>query len=241
MKTAIIIPSHLHAKRLPNKPLLLINNEPMILHVWRQAKKTNIDSVIVATSDKEIFDVITSHGGSAIITNNNHTNGSDRIFEAVETLEDKPELIINVQGDMPLIKPEAISHLEKFMKTNLSEMGTLASKLNEKDVSNPNVVKVETQQELKLGNFSQAVDFFRIKEQKSKNLYHHVGIYAYQYSILKNYVGLHKTKNELERSLEQMRALDNNIKIQVGFIQDYPLGVDTQEDLEQIRLLYNEK
>jgi len=142
---------------------------------------------------------------------------------------------------MPLIKPEAISHLEKFMKTNLSEMGTLASKLNEKDVSNPNVVKVETQQELKLGNFSQAVDFFRIKEQKSKNLYHHVGIYAYQYSILKNYVGLHKTKNELERSLEQMRALDNNIKIQVGFIQDYPLGVDTQEDLEQIRLLYNEK
>ena len=178
MKTAIIIPSHLHAKRLPNKPLLLINNEPMILHVWRQAKKTNIGSVIVATSDKEIFDVITSHGGSAIITNNNHTNGSDRIFEAVETLEDKPELIINVQGDMPLIRPEAISHLEKFMKTNSSEMGTLASKLNEKDVSNPNVVKVETQQELKLGNFSQAVDFFRIKEQKSKNLYHHVGIYA---------------------------------------------------------------
>ena len=84
MKTAIIIPSHLHAKRLPNKPLLLINNEPMILHVWRQAKKTNIGSVIVATSDKEIFDVITSHGGSAIITNNNHTNGSDRIFEAVK-------------------------------------------------------------------------------------------------------------------------------------------------------------
>ena len=92
MKTAIIIPSHLHAKRLPNKPLLLINNEPMILHVWRQAKKTNIDSVIVATSDKEIFDVITSHGGSAIITNNNHTNGSDRIFEAVETLEENLNL-----------------------------------------------------------------------------------------------------------------------------------------------------
>jgi len=241
MKTAIIIPSHLNAKRLPNKPLLLINNEPMILHVWRQAKKTNIDSVIVATSDKEIFDVITSHGGIAIITRNNHTNGSDRIFEAIETLENKPELIINVQGDMPLIKPEAISHLEKFMKTHSSEMGTLASKLDEKDVSNPDIVKVETQQELKLGSFSQAVDFFRIKEQKSKKLYHHVGIYGYQYSTLKHYVGLHKTKNELERSLEQMRALDNNITIQVGFIQDYPLGVDTQEDLEQIRLLYNEK
>ena len=127
------------------------------------------------------------------------------------------------------------------MKTQSSEMGTLASNLNEKDVENPNIVKVETQQELELSSFSQAVDFFRSREQKSKNLYHHVGIYAYQYSVLKHYVGLHKTKNELERSLEQMRALDNNIKIQVGFIQDYPLGVDTQEDLEQIRLLYNEK
>ena len=123
MKTAIIIPSHLNAKRLPNKPLLLINNEPMILHVWRQAKKTNIDSVIVATSDKEIFDVITSHGGIAIITRNNHTNGSDRIFEAIESLENKPELIINVQGDMPLIKPEAISHLEKFYENQCIRNG----------------------------------------------------------------------------------------------------------------------
>ena len=241
MKTAIIIPSHLHAKRLPNKPLLLINNEPMVLQVWRQAKKTNIDSVIVATSDKEIFDVITSNGGIAIMTRNNHTNGSDRIFEAIETLESKPELIINVQGDMPLIKPEAINHLEKFMKTNSSEMATLASNLDNKEKNNPNIVKVETQQELKLGSFSQAEDFFRTKKSDSKKLYHHVGIYAYQYSTLKYYVRLHKTKNELERSLEQMRALDNNITIQVGFIQDYPLGVDTQEDLEQIRLLYNEK
>jgi len=241
MKTAIIIPSHLNAKRLPKKPLLLINNEPMILHVWRQAKKTNIENIIVATSDQEIFDVIVKHGGKSILTSNNHTNGSDRIFEAANTLESKPELIINVQGDMPLIKPESINFLDKFMRDQLPDMATLASNLDKQDIENPNIVKVKTEKEITSEIFSPAVDFFRTKNEMTKNLYHHVGIYAYRYPVLRNYVGLHKTKNELERSLEQMRALDNNIKIQVGFIRDYPLGVDTQEDLEKIRLLYHEK
>ena len=110
-----------------------------------------------------------------------------------------------------------------------------------KDMINPNVVKVETNDKINPNQFSTAKDFFRTKDAREDCLYHHVGIYAYQYPILKKYVGLHKTKNELERSLEQMRALDNNIKIHVGFIKDYPLGVDTQEDLDKIRLLYNEK
>jgi 3-deoxy-manno-octulosonate cytidylyltransferase (CMP-KDO synthetase) len=241
MKTAIIIPSHLHAKRLPNKPLLLINNEPMIVHVWKQAKKTNIEEVVVATSDQEIFDVIKKCGGKSILTSNHHTNGSDRIFEAVASLESKPNLIINVQGDMPLINPDAINYLENFMKTGKAEMSTLASSLEMKDMINPNVVKVETNDKINPNQFSTAKDFFRTKDAREDCLYHHVGIYAYQYPILKKYVGLHKTKNELERSLEQMRALDNNIKIHVGFIKDYPLGVDTQEDLDKIRLLYNEK
>ena len=241
MKTAIIIPSHLHAKRLPNKPLLLINNEPMIVHVWKQAKKTNIEEVVVATSDQEIFDVIKKCGGKSILTSNHHTNGSDRIFEAVASLESKPNLIINVQGDMPLINPDAINYLENFMKTGKAEMSTLASSLEMQDMTNPNVVKVETNNKINLNQFSTAKDFFRTKDAREDCLYHHVGIYAYQYPILKKYVGLHKTKNELERSLEQMRALDNNIKIHVGFIKDYPLGVDTQEDLDKIRLLYNEK
>ena len=241
MKTAIIIPSHLHAKRLPNKPLLLINNEPMIVHVWKQAKKTNIEEVVVATSDQEIFDVIKKCGGKSILTSNHHTNGSDRIFEAVASLESKPNLIINVQGDMPLINPDAINYLENFMKTGKAEMSTLASSLEMKDMINPNVVKVETNDKINPNQFSTAKDFFRTKDAREDCLYHHVGIYAYQYLILKKYVGLHKTKNELERSLEQMRALDNNIKIHVGFIKDYPLGVDTQEDLDKIRLLYNEK
>ena len=235
MKTAIIIPSHLGAKRLPNKPLLLIKNEPMILHVWRQAKKTNVQHVMVATSDQEIFDVITNNGGKCILTDKNHTNGSDRIFEAVENLDEKPDLIINVQGDMPLINPEAINYLEKFMQTQSAEMATLASKLEPEDLDNLNVVKVETEKQIGINTFSQAKDFFRKKDNRIDCLYHHVGIYAYQYKTLKQYVSLQKTKNELERSLEQMRALDNKIKIYVGFIKDYPLGVDTQEDLDKIR------
>ena len=114
MKTAIIIPSHLGAKRLPNKPLLLIHNEPMIVHVWKQAKKTNIDEVIVATSDREIFNVITEHGGTSVLTASHHTNGSDRIFEAVETLKSKPDLIINVQGNEPLLTAEELQRLAQF-------------------------------------------------------------------------------------------------------------------------------
>ena len=235
MKTVIIIPSHLGAKRLPNKPLLLIKNDPMIVHVWRQAKKTNIKDVFVATSDQEIYDVIINKGGNCILTDKNHTNGSDRIFEVVESFESKPDLIINVQGDMPLINPDAINYLENFMITQSAEMATLASKLELEDLDNPNVVKVEAEEEISSGNFSTAKDFFRKKDKRTNFLYHHVGIYAYQFQTLKKYVSLQKTQNELERSLEQMRALDNKIKIYVGFVKDYPLGVDTQEDLDKIR------
>ena len=235
MKTVIIIPSHLGAKRLPNKPLLLIKNDPMIVHVWRQAKKTNIKDVFVATSDQEIYDVIINKGGNCILTDKNHTNGSDRIFEAVESFDSKPDLIINVQGDMPLINPDAINYLENFMITQSAEMATLASKLELEDLDNPNVVKVETEEEISSANFSTAKDFFRKKDKRTNFLYHHVGIYAYQFQTLKKYVSLQKTQNELERSLEQMRALDNKIKIYVGFVKDYPLGVDTQEDLDKIR------
>ena len=235
MKTVIIIPSHLGAKRLPNKPLLLIKNDPMIVHVWRQAKKTNIKEVFVATSDQKIYDVIINNGGKSILTDKNHTNGSDRIFEAVEGFDSKPDLIINVQGDMPLINPDAINYLENFMITQSAEMATLASKLELEDLDNPNVVKVETEEEISSGNFSTAKDFFRKKDKRTNFLYHHVGIYAYQFQTLKKYVSLQKTQNELERSLEQMRALDNKIKIYVGFVKDYPLGVDTQEDLDKIR------
>ena len=142
---------------------------------------------------------------------------------------------------MPLINPEAINLLADYMQNNNAPMATLASQISNEDITNPNVVKVQTADKLSSHHFHAAINFYRKQNNEQKNIYHHVGIYAYQYNILKQYVHLQKTKNELERSLEQMRALDNNISIHVGFISDYPLGVDTQEDLDKIRLLYNEK
>ena len=236
--TVILIPSHLRATRLPNKPLLLINNKPMIVHCWQRAIESKIGDVYVATADEEIAKVIKDVGGKSILTNKEHKTGSDRIFEAIEkNFSQKPKNIINVQGDMPNIDPSAIKLLDKFMKNNFYQIATLATKLNSiKDLENKNIVKVETKKEMQINNFDNALDFFRLKNINAENFYyHHVGIYGYQYEILKKFISLKRSDNEISRSLEQMRAMDNNISISVGLTDSYPLGVDTIEDLEEIR------
>lgn len=236
--TVILIPSHLRATRLPNKPLLLINNKPMIVHCWQRAIESKIGDVYVATADEEIAKVIKDVGGKSILTNKEHKTGSDRIFEAIEkNFSQKPKNIINVQGDMPNIDPSAIKLLDKFMKNNFYQIATLATKLNSiKDLENKNIVKVETKKEMQINNFDNALDFFRFKNINAKNFYyHHVGIYGYQYETLKKFISLKRSDNEISRSLEQMRAMDNNISISVGLADSYPLGVDTIEDLEEIR------
>ena len=236
--TVILIPSHLRATRLPNKPLLLINNKPMIVHCWQRAIESKIGDVYVATADEEIAKVIKDVGGKSILTNKEHKTGSDRIFEAIEkNFSQKPKNIINVQGDMPNIDPSAIKLLDKFMKNNFYQIATLATKLNSiKDLENKNIVKVETKKEMQINNFDNALDFFRFKNINAKNFYyHHVGIYGYQYETLKKFISLKRSDNEISRSLEQMRAMDNNISISVGLTDSYPLGVDTIEDLEEIR------
>lgn len=236
--TVILIPSHLRATRLPNKPLLLINNKPMIVHCWQRAIESKIGDVYVATADEEIAKVIKDVGGKSILTNKEHKTGSDRIFEAIEkNFSQKPKNIINVQGDMPNIDPSAIKLLDKFMKNNFYQIATLATKINSiKDLENKNIVKVETKKEMQINNFDNALDFFRLKNINAENFYyHHVGIYGYQYETLKKFISLKRSDNEISRSLEQMRAMDNNISISVGLTDSYALGVDTIEDLEEIR------
>ena len=238
INTVILIPSHLRATRLPNKPLLLINNKPMIVHCWQRAIESKIGDVYVVTADEEIAKVIKDVGGKSILTNEEHKTGSDRIFEAIEKdFSEKPKNIINLQGDMPNINPSAIKLLDKFIKNNSYQMATLATELNsKKDLDNKNIVKVETKEEIKINNFTNALDFFRLKNINEGNFYyHHVGIYGYQYEILKKFISLKRSDNEISRSLEQMRAMDNNISISVGLTDSYPLGVDTIEDLEEIR------
>ncbi|MAK12883.1 MAG: 3-deoxy-manno-octulosonate cytidylyltransferase [Candidatus Pelagibacter sp.] len=234
-KTAIIIPSHLAAKRLPNKPLLKINDKSMILHVLERAKKTNIRDVFVATADEDIAREIKKNGGNAIITGSHHTTGSDRIYEAIKILNLDHEIIINVQGDMPTINPKTINMINDFMISNPNvSVSTVASKINEKEINDVNVVKVVTLDNLSKNKFLKSSDFVR-SITKEKFFYHHIGLYAYKKNILSEFVKMNKTKNELNRSLEQMRFIDHNIDIFVGYTDDNPLSVDTKDDLKRIR------
>ena len=235
-KTVIIIPSRLDAKRLPNKPLELINNKEMILHVYEAAKKTNSE-VFVATPDQKIVDVIKQNNGKAVITSINHQTGTDRVFEVFKGhLNSEPNLIINLQGDMPNIEPKAISDLINYMQEGKCDIGTLASAFSSDDeLTNENNVKVAVKEQLITGKFSEAIDFFRVDKKKYENYFHHVGIYAFTNKALVRYVSLKRSKLELERKLEQLRALENSMSIHVGYVNSSPLSVDTKNDLMEVR------
>ena len=236
--TAVIIPSRLKAERLPNKPLKLINKKEMILHVYETAIKAKIGEVFVATPDREIADIIKSHGGKAVITNKSHQTGTDRIFEVFQKeLKSEPEFIVNLQGDMPNLNPLAIYNLIEHMKKKTCDIGTLASELSNLELNDPNVVKVITSKNIeKEKEFSSALDFFRASKNNGTNsVYHHIGIYAFTNKALIRYVSLKRSKLEIERKLEQLRALENQMKIEVGYIEDCPLSVDTEKDLEEIK------
>ena len=235
--TVIIIPTRLGAKRFPNKPLEKINNVPMIIHVLNRAKESKVGDVLVATPDNEIFQIVKDNGGKAILTKENHQSGSDRIYEAyIKEIKNDVELIINLQGDMPNIKPDSISKLANLMQYKDCDIGTLASYIkNKSDITNPNVVKVHTEQVLKNDNFLEVKDFFRIKNNlNNEKIYHHIGIYAFTNIALTKYVKLGRSRLEIERNLEQMRAMENNLIIKVGLCDSLPLGVDTKEDLAKV-------
>jgi len=235
--TAIIIPTRLDAKRFPNKPLAKINNIPMIIHVLNRAKESKIGEVFVATPDNEIYQIVKENGGKAILTKNNHNSGSDRVYEAyLKELEHRVDLIINLQGDMPNIKPSSIIKLEKLMRKNDCDIGTLAANIRDKDdITNMNIVKVNIEQSLKEDDFLIAKDFFRIKKNlNNEKTYHHIGIYAFTNIALTKYVKFSKSKLEKERNLEQMRAVENNLVIKVGLCDSAPLGVDVEDDLIKV-------
>ena len=235
--TAIIIPTRLGAKRFPNKPLAKINNVPMIIHVLNKAKKSKVGEVFVATPDKEIVQIVKANGGNAILTSLNHKSGSDRIYEVFEKeLKNNVDLIINLQGDMPNINPDSIINLEKLMRNNHCDIGTLASEIaDENEIIDPNIVKVSLNQSLKDSNFIEAKDFFRNnKDLNNKKIYHHIGIYAFTSNALTKYVKLERSKLEIERNLEQMRAMENEMIIKVGLSDSVPLGVDTKLDLKKV-------
>ena len=231
------------ASRLEGKPLLKINNVPIICHVLNKAKQTGLEA-IVATEDKEIVTAIEQNGGGKAILTGNHKTGTDRIFEAFKKLKiENVDYILNLQGDEPMIEVKDIINLNKLMIENNSDIGTLASEIKKDTMlTNENIVKVITEKKLKNSNFVRAVNFLRkgIKKENS-NIYHHIGIYCYKVSTLEKFINLDQTKNEIKNRLEQLRALDNNIKIMVGLAKSAPIGVDTKEDFLAIKKIMEYK
>ena len=217
----------------------------MILHVYDAAIKSNVGKVYIATPDQKILDIVKDSGREAVKTSGSHQTGTDRIFEVFkETLNSEPDTVINLQGDMPNIEPEAISNLVSYMNKNKCDIGTLASDLNSKqEIDNSNVVKVAVKEKLSNNMFLKAFDFFRIDGNSAYNLYHHIGIYAFTNKALIRYVSLERSKLELKRKLEQLRALENNMSIHVGYTKSSPLSVDTEKDLIEVQKLMkkNEK
>ena len=243
-KTLILIPSRMAATRLPGKPLLKINNLSIISHVYKRAEEANIGEVFVATEDQEVLTDVLKNGGRAILTNNDHKTGTDRIFEAYKNLDIKNvDYILNLQGDEPDINKDDIINLNNFMINHDAELGTLAAIIQgDKMLNNKNVVKVILENKLKENNFPKALDFTRENLLiNNQNIYHHIGIYSYKTSVLEKFVSLDQTNNEKKNKLEQLRALDNNLKINVALAKSSPIGVDTEEDYIDIKKIMEYK
>ena len=242
MKTLTIIPSRLSATRLPGKPLLKINDLSIISHVFRKAQEANLGEVFVATEDQEIVDDVTNNGGNAILTSRNHKTGTDRIYEAFKKIDLKGiDLIMNLQGDEPAIDIEDIISLNEKMISRKSKIGTLASKIKDfKDLNNIDIVKVITKKNLENDQFSEAKIFTR-KFSNMDNIYHHIGIYCYSAEALEKFVKFRQSKNEIKNRLEQLRALDNNIRINVALAKSSPIGVDTEKDYMALKKIMEYK
>ena len=243
MKSIIIIPSRMASTRFPGKPLVKINGIPMVQRVWQQAINADLADVYVACSEKEVYDLISSVGGKAILTDPNLPSGTDRIYSAFKQIKNSSEIecIINLQGDMPIIKSEHIKRVVEPIKHNFS-LGTLVTTLQENEKSNPNITKALI--DWKDDYFGQAVEFFRLKNKINNNTFHHVGIYSYSVETLKKFAILPKSKNEISLNLEQYRAMDAGISIGVIYVPEILPSIDTKEDLikvESIIRAYNEK
>jgi len=243
-KTLILIPSRMAATRLPGKPLLRINNLSIVSHVFKRAEEANIGEVVVATEDQEIVEDVLKNRGKAVLTSNDHKTGTDRIFEAYQKLNIKNiDYIINLQGDEPNIDKDDIINLNNLMINNGSEIGTLAAIIqHDKMFNNKNVVKVITENKLEEDNFPTAINFTRENLLvNNRNIYHHIGIYSYKVNTLEKFVRLDQTDRERKNKLEQLRALDNKLEINVALAKSSPIGVDTEEDYLAIKKIMEYK
>jgi 3-deoxy-manno-octulosonate cytidylyltransferase (CMP-KDO synthetase) len=233
----VLIPARMQATRLPGKPLADINGRPMILHVFDRAIEAAIGKVVVATDDAVIRDVLQAEGAEVAMTRADHPSGSDRIFEALSALdpERKIEVIVNLQGDLPTIAPDLIAAVVEPLADPAVDIATLAVEIkDEKEKIDPNVVKVvgapAGERRLRALYFTRAT-----APHGDGPLYHHIGIYAYRRAALERFVKLPQASLEKRERLEQLRALEAGMRIDVVIVDAVPLGVDTPADLEKAR------
>ncbi len=245
-QTIIVIPARLASTRLPNKPLADINGKPMIIRVMEQAYAANLGPVLVACCGSEIRSVVESHGGIALETEPNLPSGSDRIVAALRQYDPNGsyDQVINLQGDLPLIPPQDIKASLIPISEYGYDIGTLGAQIaNGADIANPNVVKIATSAWQKHHDLAiaRAIYFSRLPvPANADSHYHHIGIYAYKRLALERFVDLPPSHLEKIEKLEQLRALEDGMKIGVGLTQGVPLSVDTPEDLECVKTILNQ-
>jgi 3-deoxy-manno-octulosonate cytidylyltransferase (CMP-KDO synthetase) len=237
-KALIVIPARMQASRLPGKPLADIAGVPMIVHVWRRAMAAELGRVVVATDTDEIIAAVRKAGGEAIMTRPDHASGSDRVFEAVNKVdpEGDQEFIVNLQGDLPTLEPRLVRACLAPLATKGVHIATLACQITEaEEKTNPNVVKVVGSP---VGPTRLRALYFTRATAPSGDgpLYHHIGIYAYRRNALDRFVSLRPSTLERRERLEQLRAIEDGMRIDVELVDTVPLGVDTPADLERARL-----
>jgi 3-deoxy-manno-octulosonate cytidylyltransferase (CMP-KDO synthetase) len=240
LSPVVVIPARLQATRLPGKPLADIHGEPMIVHVWRRAAEAGIGPVIVACAEPEIAEAVTRAGGHAVLTRPDHPSGSDRVHEAVERFDPtgRYDAVINVQGDLPTVAPEVVQAVFAPLATPGVDIATLVVEITvEEERTNPNVVKAVMS--LAPGQrIGRALYFSRATVPSGEGPhYHHLGLYGFRRDALRRFVALPQGVLERREKLEQLRALENGMRIDAALVDTVPLGVDTPADLERARAL----
>jgi 3-deoxy-manno-octulosonate cytidylyltransferase (CMP-KDO synthetase) len=233
----VLIPARMCSIRLPGKPLADIHGEPMIAHVWRRAMEADVGPVLVAADDPLIVEAVAAVGGKAVLTRTSHVSGSDRLFEALGVFDPDADhdIVVNIQGDLPTIERSAVRACFAALVEDSADIATLATPITraeEKD--DPNVVKA-IGTELSPGRL-RALYFTRARAPWGEGeLLHHIGIYAYRREALRRFVSAQPSPLERREKLEQLRALEAGMRIDIALVDMAPLGVDTPEDLERAR------
>lgn len=242
-RTLVLIPARMASTRLPGKPLADIAGLPMIVQVARRAREADVGRIIVAVDHQDTYDAVESAGFEVVMTRGDHQSGSDRIFEAVQKADPdgKIDVVVNVQGDLPTIEPESVRAALRPLENSSVDIATLTVGISdEHEKTNPNVVKVVgsplSPTRLRALYFTRATAPYG-----PGPLYHHIGLYAYRRKALERFVSLGPSVLEKRESLEQLRALEAGMRIDVEIVDSVPLGVDTPADLEKARAILSSR